>query len=97
MPAINGINIIFGKDTSKTKKVKINANKPRKREIIIASIKEENTLCLTTFVFILFGFINPKNIPDVNRTAIEPLILPLISKKPGSKINMPGIKSNLSR
>lgn len=44
----------------------------------------------------LLGLTTPKNKPELKRDANVPLILPLISRKPGSNISIPGIKKTLS-
>ena len=74
----------------------MNAISPRIKETNIANKKEDIKFPLIILVLYLFGFINPRNKPELNLEANDPLIFPLISKNPGSKIRIPGIRSNLS-
>jgi len=95
IPAIKEIKIILGAKISKKIKMNEKAITPKTKDTIIANKKEARILPLTIFVFVLFGLTTPRNNPDVNRADNEPEIFPLISKKPGRRISIPGIRSNL--
>lgn len=69
---------------------------PKTKETKMANTKEASKLNFTILVFIFLGLITPKNKPELSLEAKEPLMFPRISRKPGSSINIAGIKIILS-
>lgn len=92
IPAIKGMKIIFSMNILSIKKLKRKAISPRIKDTIMANRKEADKFPLIIFVLNLFGFIMPKDKPELSLEANVPLIFPLISRNPGRRISIPGIK-----
>lgn len=69
---------------------------PNTNELIIANTNVAMMFPIIIFLLGFFGFIIFRNIPDVSLDANVPLMLPLISNRPGTKISIPGIRNILS-
>ena len=59
-------------------------------------IIEATIFPLRILFFLILGFKAPKKSPELSLAEIDPLIFPLISRKPGKRMNIPGIKYILS-